>query len=79
MGRGCVLGETWRRIFWTTLPHDAAATECDTSSQSSRAARHDAHMDETKQDEDGNTIDHAEGNELHDTLLAKNLAGKIPL
>ena len=36
-------------------------------------------MDETKQDEDGNTIDHAEGNELHDTLLAKNLAGKIPL
>ena len=31
-------------------------------------------MDETKQDEDGNTIDHAEGNELHDTLLAQNLA-----
>ena len=36
-------------------------------------------MDETKQDEDGNTIDHAEGNELHDTLLAQNLAGKISL
>ena len=35
---------------------------------------HDPGAEETKQDEDGNTIDHAEGNELHDTLLAQNLA-----
>ena len=34
----------------------------------------DSGAEETKQDEDGNTIDHAQGNELGDMLEAQNLA-----